>query len=54
MPEEKKELVEGEDYTTDPETGFLVFTAEYLKGRGYCCKNGCRNCPYGFGKDAGG
>jgi uncharacterized protein (TIGR00290 family) len=25
-----------------------ALTREYLLGRGYCCENGCRNCPYGF------
>ncbi|MCU0356215.1 MAG: DUF5522 domain-containing protein [Cyclobacteriaceae bacterium] len=25
----------------------MVFTAAYLLKRGYCCKNGCRHCPYG-------
>ncbi len=25
---------------------FLVFTAAYLRKRGYCCGNGCRHCPY--------
>ncbi len=24
----------------------MVFTASYLKRRGYCCGNGCRHCPY--------
>lgn len=34
--------------------GIAVFDAEgalsreYLRHRGYCCENGCRNCPYGF------
>ena len=28
------------------ENGAMVFTASYLKRRGYCCDNGCRNCPY--------
>lgn len=28
------------------ENGFYVFTSEYLKKRGYCCKSGCRHCPY--------
>jgi hypothetical protein len=23
-----------------------VFTAEYLRKRGYCCDNNCRHCPY--------
>jgi Family of unknown function (DUF5522) len=34
------------------ENGLLVFTAKYLLERGYCCKNGCRHCPYGFNKNA--
>lgn len=21
---------------------------EFLRHRGYCCENGCRNCPYDF------
>lgn len=40
------ELVEGLDYYM--ENGFLVFTAIYLRKRGYCCRSGCRHCPYGF------
>ncbi|NVJ45781.1 MAG: hypothetical protein HWE21_02310 [Cytophagia bacterium] len=38
-----------EDYYID-DNGLLVFTAHYLKKRGYCCQNGCRHCPYGFKK----
>lgn len=30
----------------DPATGYLVFTAEALAARGYCCGCGCRHCPY--------
>ena len=37
-----------DDYYTDPHTGYLVFTAAYHLRRGYCCKSGCRHCPYGF------
>ena len=44
----KKKLVEGEDYYI--EDGKWIFTEAYLKKRGYCCKNGCRHCPYGFKK----
>ena len=44
------ELREGEDYTIDPATGNLVFTAAYLKRRGRCCESGCRNCPWEFAK----
>jgi hypothetical protein len=32
------------------EQGLLVFTAQYLLKRGFCCKNGCRHCPFGFKK----
>ena len=39
-------LVEGEDYYVD--NGLMVLTARYLLRRGYCCEQGCRNCPYGF------
>jgi hypothetical protein len=28
--------------------GYIVFTEKYLLKRGYCCKNGCKHCPYGF------
>ncbi|MEZ5009441.1 MAG: DUF5522 domain-containing protein [Chitinophagales bacterium] len=30
------------------EDGLLVFTKTYHLKRGYCCKNGCLHCPYGF------
>jgi hypothetical protein len=32
------------DYTV--ESGMLVFTAGYLRRRGFCCGSRCRNCPY--------
>ena len=28
------------------ENGLVVFTKEYHLKRGYCCKNGCKHCPY--------
>jgi hypothetical protein len=28
------------------ENGLIVFTAAYHLKRGYCCKSGCRHCPY--------
>ena len=37
-------LKEGRDYYF--ENGLMVFAADYLKRRGYCCDNNCRNCPY--------
>lgn len=39
----KVESIEGDYYF---ENGLCVFTAQYLKRRGYCCGNGCRHCPY--------
>jgi len=39
-------LIEGIDYYIDKKTGLLVFTEHYLLKRGYCCNNGCKNCPY--------
>ncbi len=27
--------------------GFLVFTEQYHRKRGYCCGNRCRHCPFG-------
>jgi hypothetical protein len=32
------------------EEGYIVFTEKYLLKRGYCCKSGCRHCPYGYDK----
>lgn len=40
-------LEEGIDYIILPD-GRLVFTALYLRSRGYCCGNGCLNCPYDY------
>ena len=37
-------LNEGKDYYI--ERGLYVFTAEYLRRRGFCCASGCRHCPY--------
>ncbi|MBO9703536.1 MAG: hypothetical protein J7604_25230 [Sporocytophaga sp.] len=45
----KEPLVEQEDYYYN-EQGNWVFTSKYLLKRGYCCKNGCKHCPYGFKK----
>jgi hypothetical protein len=38
------ELLEGLDYYL--EDGLFVFTAAFLRKRGYCCESGCRHCPY--------
>ena len=40
-------MQENEDYYVLPD-GRLVFTAKFLLKRGYCCGNGCLNCPYDF------
>lgn len=37
-------LVYGQDFVY--ENGFVVMTRYYLLKRGFCCKNGCKNCPY--------
>jgi len=41
-------LKEGEDYYL--ENGLMVFTEKFHRKRGYCCKSGCRHCPYDFKK----
>lgn len=28
------------------ENGKMVMTEDYHLNRGYCCKSGCRHCPY--------
>jgi hypothetical protein len=43
----KQVLIEGVDYYLN-EKGLLTFTAKYLLERGYCCGNGCKNCPYEY------
>ena len=43
-------LIEGLDYYI--ENGLMVFTAHYLRNRGYCCQSGCRHCPYEFVKQS--
>ncbi len=41
-----------EDYYKSPE-GYIVFTEKYHLKRGYCCKSGCKHCPYGYNKKTG-
>ena len=43
-------LKEGIDYYLN-EKGLFVLTEHYLLERGYCCKNGCKHCPYGYEKN---
>lgn len=40
-----EKLIEGEDYYLNKD-GYRVMTESYLVRRGYCCSNGCLNCPY--------
>lgn len=47
----KKEL-DPEDFYYSEE-GYIVFTEKYHLKRGYCCKSGCRHCPYGYNKKTG-
>ncbi len=42
-------LIEGEDFYY--EGPYMVFTAKFLRERGYCCESGCRHCPWGFRRD---
>ncbi len=44
-PRPAGDLQPGVDYHM--EQGRLVFSSWYLLKRGFCCGNGCRNCPYG-------
>lgn len=37
------ELIPGDFYF---EGSRMVFTAQYLGRRGFCCGNKCRHCPY--------
>lgn len=48
----KKDKLCQEDYYLSEE-GYIVFTESYHLKRGYCCKNGCKHCPYGFNKKLG-
>ena len=43
--EYNSELKEGVDYFLSKE-GYRIMTEAFLKNRGYCCGNGCKNCPY--------
>lgn len=48
----KKQNLDPEDYYLSPE-GYIIFTEKYHLKRGYCCKSGCKHCPYGFDKKTG-
>lgn len=47
----RQQLEEGDFYYS--EEGFIVFTEQYHLKRGYCCKSGCKHCPYGYNKKTG-
>lgn len=32
------------------EQGLMVFTESYHLKRGYCCKSGCKHCPWKYRK----
>jgi hypothetical protein len=42
--QQEEKLQAGLDYYLD--NALLVFTADFLRKRGYCCESGCRHCPY--------
>lgn len=42
-------IKENEDFYYNGE-GYKVFTEKYHLKRGYCCKSGCKHCPYGYDK----
>lgn len=44
--------LEPEDFYYSEE-GYKVFTEKYHLKRGYCCKSGCKHCPYGYDKNTG-
>lgn len=48
-PPTKQDLEQQKDYYIN-EKGQWVFTELYHIKRGYCCKNGCKHCPYGHSK----
>ena len=33
--------------------GYVIFTEKYHLKRGYCCKSGCKHCPFGYDKNRG-
>ncbi|WP_160164091.1 DUF5522 domain-containing protein [Nafulsella turpanensis] len=47
-PQSLPALQEGDFYFN--EQGLMVFTEQYHLRRGYCCRSGCRHCPWGFKK----
>jgi hypothetical protein len=46
MGRHDRAVARGEAGYIDPVTGLFVMTAAWLAGRGSCCGQGCRHCPY--------
>ena len=46
---QQKTIKEEEDFYYN-EQGYKVFTETFHLKRGYCCKNGCKHCAYGYDK----
>lgn len=42
--DKQKKFIEVVDYYF--ENGLMILTEHFLLKRGFCCRNGCRNCPY--------
>lgn len=45
----KKTILTTEDFYLN-DKGYRIFTKKYHLKRGYCCKNGCKHCPYNYDK----
>ncbi len=56
MSDPAKDKSKNEDPREEPmyymENGLMVFTRAFHLKRGYCCRSGCRHCPYGHGKES--
>lgn len=44
-------MKEGTDFYYN-EAGLMVFTKQYHLKRGYCCKSGCKHCPWNYSVEA--
>ncbi|MES2794474.1 MAG: DUF5522 domain-containing protein [Bacteroidota bacterium] len=42
---EKTSKPSNENFYID-KNGLVVFTEKFHLDRGFCCKNGCKHCPY--------
>jgi hypothetical protein len=47
-----KPKLDPEDFYYSPE-GYIIFTEKYHLKRGYCCKSGCKHCPYNYNPKTG-